>query len=359
MPSIAHPTRRPRALRTVVRTAVAAGAATLAMAAPAAAASYPVGGGATTLKLDARTGAALTSLGVHVHRVGPATAVPGGFRFPVTGGRIDGDTAAGHINHAGGIQLRAGSTRVSLTNFRIVTSNGAPRIIGRVNGSRAYAPLFNLDLSAARIARPGLSTSIGRVGVTLHPRGAAALRTAFKSHAFTAGLRMGTAAVVAKPRDAVFTGGQTRLQVAEGALAALTSLGVSPGAASNSTLTGATYAFPISGGAVRLGNLAGSVRHTGGITLTKGATVVTLANFTIDTVRGELWGSVNGSAPVALLKLDLRAPKVSTGARTVNVGNVGASLTAGAAAALNGAFATSAFTEDLMLGTATVAGRTA
>jgi hypothetical protein len=338
---------------------IAAGAAVLALAAPAGATSYPIANGSTTLKLDATTGAALTSLGVSVHKAGPATVVRGGFRFPVTGGSIDGDTAAGFVNHSGGLVLRAGSTRVVLSNFRIVTTGVTPRIVGRVNGSRAFAPLFTLDLGKAKVNRVGLGTTVGNVGVKLHPRGAAALRAAFQSPAFAAGLTMGTANVVTRPRDAVFTGGATNLVVSDTALGAFTALGITPGAATSSTLTGATYAFPITGGSVRLATLAGSITHSGGITLTKGGTVVALTDFTIDTVRGELWGKVNGSEPVAILKLDLAAPAVSTGARTVTVGNVPGALTAGAAAALNGAFATSAFTEGLVLGTARVGGTTA
>ena len=352
------PVGKRRRIRRTLASGLAAGATMLALAAPSQAATYPVGGGSTTLKLDARTGAALTSLGVRIDRAGPATSVTGGFRFPVSSGRIDGDTAAGVINHRGGIVLRGGRTRVVLSNFRIITT-GTPRIVGKVNGSRAYAPLFTLDLSDAAIRRVGLSTVVRNVGVSLHPRGAAALRAAFRNPAFAAGLKMGTANVVAKPRNAVFTGGATELAVADAALGALTSLGIAPGAASNATLDGATYSFPITGGSVRLANLAGSIAHSGGITLTKGGTTVTLSDFTINTVRGELWGKVNGSKPVALLKLDLGDPAVTTGAQRVTVGNVPGSLTAGAAAALNGAFGTTAFTEGLVLGTATVKGETA
>ncbi len=352
------PVSRRRSLRRTLAGGLATSAAMLALAAPAQATSYPVGGGATTLRLDAGTGAALTSLGVSVDKAGPATAVRGGFRFPVSRGRIDGDTAVGVLNHRGGIVLSSGRTRVVLSNFRIITI-GTPRIVGKINGSRAYAPLFNLDLSDASIRRVGLGTVVRNVDVNLHPRGAAALRNAFGTRAFTGGLRMGAATVLAKPSSAVFTGGETRLAVADAALGALTSLGIAPGAATGATLDGATYAFPITGGSVKLSNLAGSITHSGGITLTKGATTVTLSDFTIDTVRGGLWGKVNGGDPVALLTLDLSDPAVSTGAQRVTVGNVEGALTAGAAAALNAAFGTTAFVEGFVLGTATVAGETA
>jgi hypothetical protein len=356
-------TRRPsstiRRVRRTIGAGLALGALALVTSAPASAASYPVGGGTTSLRLDAGTAGALTSLGVAVHRVGPATKVVGGFRFPVTGGRIDGDSVAGNITHSGGLLLRAGATRVTLTDYRIITT-GSPRIVGKVNGSAANVPLFSLDLSKADVDRVGLGTRASGVVLKLHPRGAAALRAAFGTPAFANGLRMGVATVIAKPRDAVFTGGATELAVDAGAVGALTSLGITPSAEPNATVTTAgAFSFPITGGSANLTSLAGSIPHTGGITLTKGATVVKLTDYTIDTVRGELWGKVNGGEPVALFKLDLTAPAVSTGARLVTIGNVKANFTAGAAAALNGAFATTAFTEGLLFGTATVKGRTA
>jgi hypothetical protein len=354
-------TRRSRLTRSrrIFASGLAAGAAVLALAAPAQAATYPAGSGATTLRLDPATAGALTSLGVSVTKAGPAANVAGGFRFPVSGGRIDGDSAAGFLDHRGGITLAAGSTRVTLSNFRIVTT-GTPRIVGRVNGSSSFAPLFTLDLSNASINRVGLSSTVGNVGVRLHPRGAAALRGAFGSPAFAAGLRMGTASVLVRPRDAVFVGGGTELAVSDAAAGALTTLGITAGVAPDATVTEAgALRFPITGGAVRLSNLAGTITHSGGITLTRGETVVTLSNFTIDTRRSELWGQVNGGDAVALLSLDLSNAAVSTGARQVRVGNVPGALTAGAAAALNGAFATSAFTQGLVLGTATVHGQTA
>jgi hypothetical protein len=348
-----------RRVRRTIGAGLAIGALALTASAPASAATYPVGGGNTTLKLDAGTASALTSLGVAVHRVGTATKVMGGFRFPVTGGLIDGDSVAGNVNHSGGLLLRAGTTRVNLTNYRIITT-GTPRLVGKVNGSTANVPLFTLDLSKAKITRVGLGTRVSGVALNLHPRGAAALRAAFGTPAFTNGLRFGVATLNATPRDAAFTGGATELAVDSGAVAALTSLGITPSAEPNATVTTAgAFSFPITGGSANLTSLAGSIPHTGGITLTRGATVVKLTDYTIDTVRGELWGKVNGGEAVALFKLNLTAPAVSTGAQLVTVGNVQANLTAGAAAALNGAFATTAFTEGLLFGTATVKGQTA
>ena len=62
---------------------------------------------------------------------------------------------------------------------------------------------------------------------------------------------------------------------------------------------------------------------------------------------------------MAIAKLDLADPRVTISGRNVTVAEVGVSLTKAAADTLNQAFATTAFTEGLKLGSATVKGRAA
>jgi hypothetical protein len=66
-----------------------------------------------------------------------------------------------------------------------------------------------------------------------------------------------------------------------------------------------------------------------------------------------------GSARLAILDLDLSAVKVARRGRKLTVSGVSATLTKGAADALNGAFATHAFAKGLKLGTAVVRTRVA
>ena len=61
-----------------------------------------------------------------------------------------------------------------------------------------------------------------------------------------------------------------------------------------------------------------------------------------------------GSSRVSILDLDVSGLTRSVSGRTITVGGVKATLTQAAADALNGAFATTAFTKGLLLGTATV-----
>lgn len=336
---------------------VAAGslAAVGVVAAPAQAATVGLSGGSTTVKVDAETGKALTSLGVKLAPVRGAKATSAGVRFPITGGSIDPATAAGVIRHRGGLRLSAGKVRVTLSDF-VVTVSKRPKLSAKVNNGKRITALVPV-LGKARISRNGLGTTVRNVDLHLSSQAAAVLNKAFHVKAFKSRLKLGRATIVAKPADVAFAGGQTDLALDAGAGAALASLGVTAGLVAPATANAdGSFAFPITGGLVSLKTLGGEITHSGGISLTKGATVVSLTDFTVDTKAKQLTAVINGGARAAILDLDLSAPKVAVAGRTVTVGGVGATLTQGAADALNGAFGVTAFTAGLKLGVATVRG---
>lgn len=123
------------------------------------------------------------------------------------------------------------------------------------------------------------------------------------------------------------------------------------------------FAFPITGGSADPATLAGEVRHSGGIrfvNLANGNSLL-LTDFTIDTVAGQLTAAVNGdpAVRVPILNLDLSEADVRVKNRWVKVRNVGASLTATAAGALNATLGVTFFAEGIELGTADVLAKTA
>jgi hypothetical protein len=151
------------------------------------------------------------------------------------------------------------------------------------------------------------------------------------------------------------TYGATTLTLDPGAVAALTSLNVAPAPIAPATATGAgDLAFPITNppfGAL----LSGTIRHSGGISLTAGATTVKLENFYIDPLRRQLTAQV-GAQRVPILALDFRSARVGFSGSTLKIGPVGGTLTPVAASALDGAFGLPAGTvpPGLKLGDATV-----
>jgi Htaa len=153
-----------------------------------------------------------------------------------------------------------------------------------------------------------------------------------------------------------FQGGETTLALDPATAALLDSAGIRPSPVPPATANAdGSLSFPITGGRVNAKNLAGKIKHDGGIRLASSAVQVELTKFTIDTRAAELTALVGGNR-VAILSLDLGGAKVNVNEKRgkLRVKNVAAKLTADAAAALNGAFSTTAFTEGALLGNATV-----
>lgn len=154
-------------------------------------------------------------------------------------------------------------------------------------------------------------------------------------------------------------GGHTSLTVAAGTLAVLTKNGVSVTPIKPASASGATFSFPITGGAVNPKTAAGTITHDGGLTFSAGKAKLGVEDFTIDTTKGVLTARVSGTKTrVPLLKLDASQAKIWAKHGCLTVSNVKASLTAEAAAALNKTFGVSLFTAGLPIGTAKVSART-
>ena len=86
--------------------------------------------GSTTLALDPGTAQALTSLGVSVAPLAPASPGASGIAFPITGGVVAAKTLVGQIRHSGGLELSRRSTKVDLRAFHI-NVNGMPDLTAR------------------------------------------------------------------------------------------------------------------------------------------------------------------------------------------------------------------------------------
>ena len=343
-------------LQTLRRAGVVAGVGVVALvAAPSASAalSSDVQGGDTTLQLARSTARALAANDVAVRTVRPSRSSRSGITFPITGGSIVPSTGVGAITHSGGLVFSRHGRSLRATSFTIVNRRTA-RLSARVGRSRVT--IATLDLRGIDVERTATNINISDANVLLSRVGAAALNATLCTTIFKRGLNLGSAEIDADLEDLVFTGGSTSLALDAGLVTALGSLGVTPGlvppAAAGSS---GALNFPIVRGKVNAESLAGTITHSGGITLTKGATSVALTKFIIDTSAGQLTALLGGTR-VPLLTLDLSAANPAVDGLNVTVGNVKASLTGEAATALNQAFATTAFRAGIPVGTATVAG---
>jgi hypothetical protein len=165
--------------------------------------------------------------------------------------------------------------------------------------------------------------------------------------------------------DVLLYKGATTVALDAGAAGALDSLGISVAPSGNAYANSKGISFPISFGVVDSKSLAGQIRHSGGLKLTKGDTTVYLSRYFIDiddtpSLSGLVGAANNTGDRADLFSLDLTELKVDAGKRYIKLSGVTLKLTADAADALNGAFGggETPFAEGLVIGTATVAAHT-
>jgi hypothetical protein len=152
---------------------------------------------ATTKVLLANHIVPLPAYGTHVDVKWTPQGPSVGYGFPISGGRVDAATLAGHINHTGGLRFvnLANGKKLSLTRFRIVI-DAHPRLTAIVNGDRnVRVPILRLDLSKATVAEPLPYVRVGNVGAFLNSTAADALNTALGVSLFAPGIKLGTAHV--------------------------------------------------------------------------------------------------------------------------------------------------------------------
>lgn len=157
--------------------------------------------------------------------------------------------------------------------------------------------------------------------------------------------------------------GTTSVDLSPGFVGALGSLNIAPGSVFPASLRGARASFPITDGTLDRQTLRGEIVHSGGLTLTRGATQVKLKSFIIDTTGSGvvLTGlvSANGSVVgrIPLFNLQIPEPDASSFRfERVVLNGVVVNLRPEAANALNAVFETNAFVPGFNVGTARVRG---
>jgi len=157
--------------------------------------------------------------------------------------------------------------------------------------------------------------------------------------------------------------GYTLVELLPEFVGALGSLGIAPSKVLPGTLHQRIAFFPITGGRLDASNARGEVPHSGGLSLTKGATQVVISDFIIETTSSpRLTGIVtaNGTIVGRIPLFNLALPQLvlplqlPPGPETLLIEGNRVTLTAEAATALNAAFGTTAFTPGFNIGIASV-----
>jgi hypothetical protein len=147
--------------------------------------------GATKLDVESGTLEALGGLGVTPGAVPPAELSGATYAFPIVNS-LRSTLRTGVVRHKGGISLRAGDTRVKLTDFDIDLPKR--QLVGKVNGAGPVA-LLDLDYSNLGIRYRGGKINIGPVGTSLTAGAADALNQAFGTTALSDDTVLGDAAI--------------------------------------------------------------------------------------------------------------------------------------------------------------------
>lgn len=159
---------------------------------------FAITGGATTLKLNAKTANALTSNGYSLAPVSEAKASQAGVSFPIEGGLLTARTLAGRITHDGGLTLSKGGTSLTIRDFTIDTR--AATLTAWADEAGARIPTLDLHLGRAKVAATRRHITVTGVRATLTGTAATALNSYFSTTLFTKGLPLGTATVSANGR---------------------------------------------------------------------------------------------------------------------------------------------------------------
>jgi hypothetical protein len=162
------------------------------------------------------------------------------------------------------------------------------------------------------------------------------------------------AAAAKKSKPIKVSRGATTLALDSGAASALQSLGIAVAPLKPAKAGDAGIAFPVTNGKLNATTYAGSVKHTGGLRFSRDATVVDLRNFTIRIDDAPDLTARVGDQRVSIADLDLSDAEITATKKTLTVAGVVVELSSTGAMALNEAFGTTAFTDELVLGEATL-----
>jgi hypothetical protein len=136
--------------------------------------------------------------------------------------------------------------------------------------------------------------------------------------------------------------------------AALKAAGVTIAPVAPATAKTGVLVFPESGGQIVVATLAGTIDHTGGVSLSHAGRSIVLSGFVLDTTTKQISTTVAGQS-VPIFDLNLASVRRASGVHgTVLASNITLTLTAEAATALNSSLGITLLKEGLPFGVATL-----
>lgn len=330
----------------------------------------------TTVALAPSALSILGSVGVTPSASGSAKVSGTAITLPITSGYLEIHSdhihqpgwIAGSVEHDGsGLTLTKGSTSVTVDNF--VVDLATETLYASVAGHPGV-PLLFLDGTDATVKVQGTTLALGGDAGKLTPQAATAFNGAFATREFKPGLVLATISMAVSGSPSAYTdkvteisrlsGGSTSVALDAAMMETLVTAGVTPGAVGSAALMGPKLSLPVTGGTLVVhsdkahgpGYIDGVVVHDeSGLSFTKGRTTVVLSDLTMNLGGSELYGQLNGQVSAApLVDLDESGVRVSVAHGELHLEGIEAKLSPYASHALGRAFASSAITAGLPLG---------
>ena len=252
-----------RASTTVTLFVLALLAAAGGGAQPASARYDPIDAGATTVTFDRGFLQTMSSNGVKLSAVAPATLKGRTISFPISSGKFDPTNGKGVVAHEGALLFRAGSRSVPLKELQLKTTQRHSPFSVKAGGSQLkFATVAALGVKRAgfgdRIAASELS-----LGAKLATRLAKKLR---RRGVFVAGQPLGEALTTTKPETvSIVEKGTATLDLDPGLVGKLQGLFVALNPISPAERFGSSFSLPIFGGQLALDGSAGTLETSGEI----------------------------------------------------------------------------------------------
>ncbi|MFT4036351.1 MAG: hypothetical protein QM679_12330 [Patulibacter sp.] len=307
-------------------------AATLLLTLPPLAGATAAGGRAD-LKLGGKTTKILKRAHVKVRVSGGGTATKTKVMLPIT------SSSTSAITFAGTLKFGSGKRAVLLKQLSLDRAQGL--LYASVNGTRV--PFFLVEMGTLKQRSDGLDQVLSSIKIKFSALGASVMA----SHAK---LKVGTGTIFAA---ATFTLQEAAVRLAAGAT--LTAGGAVQVATQLPAQTGSAWQLPVTNAGGKV-SLTAPITLSGGLQFTGATGTLTFTGFTLDPVAGVWYAEQSPSGRLPLFTVDRTAAKsVKRGAQLI-VSGLALSLTAEAAAALNAALGTTAYSAGTAAGTATIVG---
>jgi hypothetical protein len=305
---------------------VAALFAALSLAPLASAAPDPVASGTTTITLNNSWTKYLKTFGIKVQKISPTKLKGQKATFKVTGGEMDPTNGLGSLTLSGGLKFKAGKKSATITS--LVLNSGTNVLTGKVAGKKVKVA----KLAGLSFVRNGFGVNVTLKKLKLNSAAATPLNKKLgfakgKPKPFLANKLIGKSTSEDQPSTVtVLPAGNLTFAGAPTLFGKLADAKVQPQPLGSTTLTGATFTAPITGGTVSPAGTAGTVQSGLGLNLVQNlptsATTAISTTITLGGVYVDLAGKTATVEVVAVSNAE------SEGKKPLNLGNLGRSSVA-------------------------------